>query len=296
MARLDARADVALLREKVPMIRDECLRCLEATTKVLQICVAAGLTLHELGVMFTRPDTAGTVPSDFEVLCMDARDHTVTSGATTPVSAPSLDASPFCPSSPISGHLGAMFQMTSNGSLPPAEPFDPDSALLMPAGARMSAVGADEGPHGVAVGPQLPQQTRSPSPVAHLFDPSRLSGSAINGAAMFATPAGVPLNMAASLGPNNWHSLTAPRPMRSAWRSKHGGAPAKRGMPGTHVAQVNYVFTDLSDEQWQAFMVCLERDVCEEARAGTWKISRTTGANAGSCPVAFTERPPGGAL
>ena len=34
VARLDAAADVAMLREKVPMLREECFRCLETTTKV----------------------------------------------------------------------------------------------------------------------------------------------------------------------------------------------------------------------------------------------------------------------
>ena len=34
VANLDVQADIALLREKVPSLRDECLRCLEVTTKV----------------------------------------------------------------------------------------------------------------------------------------------------------------------------------------------------------------------------------------------------------------------
>jgi hypothetical protein len=34
VARLDAKADAAMLREKVPSLREECLRCLEVTTKV----------------------------------------------------------------------------------------------------------------------------------------------------------------------------------------------------------------------------------------------------------------------
>ena len=45
------------------------------------MCVAGGLTLHELGVLMSRPDPAGHVPSDFEVLCMDAREHALDESA-----------------------------------------------------------------------------------------------------------------------------------------------------------------------------------------------------------------------
>lgn len=41
--------------------------------QVLKACVAAGLTLFELASLFSRPSEH--VPSDFEALCMDARDN-----------------------------------------------------------------------------------------------------------------------------------------------------------------------------------------------------------------------------
>ena len=81
IARLSVREELTLLRRELPMLREESLRMLEATTEVLQRGAAAGLSLAEIGTILSRPLTVvDEEPSKFEVLCAramgQARDRT----------------------------------------------------------------------------------------------------------------------------------------------------------------------------------------------------------------------------
>ena len=74
IAALDADADVALLRRELPSLREGALRVLRVSTLVLQRAAAAGLTLAEIGVAFSRPLVGlDEEPSEVEKLCWSAR-------------------------------------------------------------------------------------------------------------------------------------------------------------------------------------------------------------------------------
>ncbi|GAB4817134.1 hypothetical protein N2152v2_004180 [Parachlorella kessleri] len=74
IARLDAKADVALLRRELPSLREESLRCLEVATAVLKKCAAAGMTLAEIAGVVTRPLIGmDEEASELEKICEAAR-------------------------------------------------------------------------------------------------------------------------------------------------------------------------------------------------------------------------------
>jgi len=70
---LDVEADLAVLRSQLPMLREDCLRTLVVSTTILKKCAAAGLTLHEIGSVYSRPMVGiDDEPSELEKLCTDA--------------------------------------------------------------------------------------------------------------------------------------------------------------------------------------------------------------------------------
>eukprot|EP00884_Botryococcus_braunii_P017565 jgi/Botrbrau1/4492/Bobra.0220s0026.1 len=72
--RLDAAADIQMLREELPVLRDECLCVLEVATRLLKSCAAAGLCLAEIGAVVSRPLVGlDEGPSDLEQMCWAAR-------------------------------------------------------------------------------------------------------------------------------------------------------------------------------------------------------------------------------
>lgn len=74
IARLDAKADVRMLRTEVPSLRVESLRVLEVCTTLLKECAAAGLTLAEIAGVVTRPLIGmEEEPSELERICFNAR-------------------------------------------------------------------------------------------------------------------------------------------------------------------------------------------------------------------------------
>jgi len=82
IAALDPDADVALLQDELPSLRDESLRVLQVGTRLLQRCCAGGrLTLRDVGLAVTRPlatagvagSCGGTEASALERLCWAAR-------------------------------------------------------------------------------------------------------------------------------------------------------------------------------------------------------------------------------
>ena len=90
------------------------------------MCVAAGLTLFEIGSLFSRPENNGPgEPSDLELICMDAREDAVLS-PDEPGDEPfsSGGTSPSAPASPTSAGLNTF----SMGALPAVkESSDDDS-------------------------------------------------------------------------------------------------------------------------------------------------------------------------
>ena len=90
--------------------------------QVLKLCVAAGLTLFEVGSIFTRPEGCPDrqVPSDLEALCMDAREEALAADSEHPSS--SGNTSPSHCGSPVS--FG--FNVHSANTLPAVEECDSD--------------------------------------------------------------------------------------------------------------------------------------------------------------------------
>ena len=83
IARLDGDADAALLARELPDLagggggggtRGSCLRCLSVSTRLLQRCAAAGLTLADIGALASRPLVGmEEEPSQLERVCWGAR-------------------------------------------------------------------------------------------------------------------------------------------------------------------------------------------------------------------------------
>eukprot|EP00803_Ostreobium_quekettii_P006661 evm.model.scf_1440.8 EVM.evm.TU.scf_1440.8 scf_1440:26393-32625(-) len=70
IANLDFKADKKLLMSALPILPVECLRTLEVTTLLLQRCAAAGLSLHEIGEVMSRPMVAlDSELSELERIC-----------------------------------------------------------------------------------------------------------------------------------------------------------------------------------------------------------------------------------
>uniref|UniRef100_A0A7R9V548 1-phosphatidylinositol 4-kinase n=1 Tax=Chlamydomonas euryale TaxID=1486919 RepID=A0A7R9V548_9CHLO len=72
---LDAAADAAMLRARLPQLRPGSLRVLQLTTALLQRCADAGMTLFDIGSLLTRPFLGGGVegPSPLERMCLAAK-------------------------------------------------------------------------------------------------------------------------------------------------------------------------------------------------------------------------------
>lgn len=75
IAKLDPKKDVEMLREELPMIREACLRVLVLCTIFLKDAAEFGLCLSDIGEMMTRDiKGANDEPSEFEVICMEAKE------------------------------------------------------------------------------------------------------------------------------------------------------------------------------------------------------------------------------
>lgn len=66
--------DKNILRQKLPMLRPECLCVLEVCTTLLKTCAADGLTLFDIASVMTRPFVdSNEEPSELERMCAYAR-------------------------------------------------------------------------------------------------------------------------------------------------------------------------------------------------------------------------------
>ncbi|CAD7703850.1 unnamed protein product, partial [Ostreobium quekettii] len=81
IADLDFQADKKLLQAALPILPVECLRTLEVTTLLLQQCAAAGLSLHEIGEVMSRPMVAlDDEQSKLERICMQVKQEVMAYG------------------------------------------------------------------------------------------------------------------------------------------------------------------------------------------------------------------------
>lgn len=282
---------------------------------MLQLCVAAGLTLFEIGSIFSR-EGAGDQISDLESLCIDARDNCLErwdrlgsgdqsgSGGTTPSA----------PASPVSGPLSSALAGMSNSVLPAVEEVDSDDAdsacmfkMSRQGGAASPCAnlgdlspftppalpergGQGSGDDGSGVGDWVemspacsrfasvsPVPFQRPPPLSDV-PPAPQSASGIN---VSAAP------------PGAFGQRGLMRARRNAWRTKHGGGAMPAYPPlvaASHPDHVQRVFSDLTEGQWRDFMQHIEHWVASELQKGTWKASAGAGPIAGSCPVAFNDR------
>lgn len=75
---LNPYRDAEMLKSELPMIREACLRVLILCTIFLKEAAAYGLTLAEIGEMMSREFRRGEEqPSEFELLCLEARRQVV---------------------------------------------------------------------------------------------------------------------------------------------------------------------------------------------------------------------------
>lgn len=71
---LDIEADKQLLRQELPVLREECLRTLEVSTRLLKICAEHGLSLHEIGEIMSQPiGDLENKDSELEKLCVQTK-------------------------------------------------------------------------------------------------------------------------------------------------------------------------------------------------------------------------------
>ena len=303
---VDVQEDKAMLRRLVPLLREECLRCLEVTTTILKMCAAAGLTLFEIGSMMTRTDSLGEqLPSDLEVMCIDARAeadasvpqssllqpscfspvHSLTSGIALPPLVEEREEGIFQLEGEVSGIL-----MPQRSSYRNTESFgrgvseDGSSARLGSPSSPFDSpkYGAFGGPLNCRLG-SLPGWCTAPPPVRYHNKRSTTSYNARypEDQISFAESATTPVN-------TRTYQKHADR--RKQWRTKQHARSSNRAMypphvSGEHPDLVNYVFRGLSEAQWGVFMAAV-REWCEEELANqTWKQCVGNAAVAGSCPV-----------
>lgn len=73
---LDAEADKNLLQSTLPILPEECLHTLEVATLLLKKCAAAGLSLHEIGQVMSRPLVGmDKEQSELEKLCIASKQY-----------------------------------------------------------------------------------------------------------------------------------------------------------------------------------------------------------------------------
>eukprot|EP00892_Ulva_mutabilis_P012365 jgi/Ulvmu1/9500/UM052_0071.1 len=321
VAALDVEGDIAALRQQLPALRVECLRCLEVSTLVLKECTAAGLSLFEIACVFSRPSEH--VPSDFEVMCIDARTDALASATPHPHADSASSARPLISSSGGASPASPGSSLEMSGLLPGADecavlagsssPRDIEQQAPRSSSSGSTAEASPPSPCLAAAGGSAPRQivsswlrtsalppasgggAASPPPLFRSpLAPSGLGGPAAQSdllPAVFATgstrpdvppPPGSMLNMVCAGGLGG-HSRRRRR--RSAWASKRGmhGAGASL-VRGVHPQKAKYVFTGISDTQWPVFVERMGEYVADELCKGTWRVGRQTGAVAGSCP------------
>lgn len=265
--------------------------------QVLKKGVAAGLTLFEMAAMMTRP--MDSAPSDFEALCMDAREAALQSGALV--------------SSGLSAPLFSQFDgdAAQSGSLAMSGLGDSLGICSDSSPQRLPAAGGEGDDGASSESPCMAaSEPRAVEPSWLCTAPLASSGTDTSewGAAAFAglrSEAETPV-AGGSAGDGEQfasHELCMPpalmsapseaRPGRSGglrrtvWEGRRQGAQTSVYPPlleAVHPDKANYVFSGLSEAQWNVFMSRLACDLDEELAQGTWKARRHNAPVAASCP------------
>eukprot|EP00892_Ulva_mutabilis_P009299 jgi/Ulvmu1/6741/UM030_0076.1 len=304
VADLDGAADAAMLAARMPELRQESLRCLRVTTMLLKRGVAAGLTLFEMAAMMTRP--VEDAPSDFEALCMDARAAALQPLSASVLPLPALSMPLFvgggCDRGPAES--GSLAMSGLGDSLGVCSDGSPNRIAIAAAG------GADDD----ATSESPCMLASAPRPVAQSWlrtVPLASSGTDSSdwGPSAFAGLRDQPDT------PSGGHSgnecarselcmppelMTGPMtegragcggrsggPRRAAWEGRRQAGQTSAYPPlleAVHPDKANYVFSGLSDAQWEVFMAQLACDLEEELAQGTWRVRRHNAPVAASCP------------
>lgn len=279
--------------------------------QVLKKCVAAGLTLFEMAAMMTRP--VESAPSDFEALCMDAREAALQTSA---LLFDGISVPLFCALDGDAAQSGSLAMSGLGDSLGVFSDASPARLMLPPATGGNSSADVDE------ANSESPCMVASaPRPVAQSWlrtAPLASSGTDTSewGAAAFAGLRGeadTPIAGGSTVdceeeGESARSELCMPPtlmvgPMTEA---RNGGCSGRtrgfrrsvwegRGQTGqtsaypplleaVHPDKANYVFSGLSEAQWKVFMTQLACDLDEELAQGTWRVRRHNAPVAASCP------------
>lgn len=127
------------------------------------------------------------------------------------------------------------------------------------------------------VGNRTPALGELASTAAPLLQHSRASTGAHSGALMS--------HQGGTASPTFGRSLRHRR--RSAWARKRaaGGGPYRRPvLHAAHPDRATYVFTGISEPQWEVFVESVDDFVKEELIKGTWRVQRSSAPVAMSCP------------
>ena len=83
IASIDIEAEKAMLRKELPVLREESLRTMEVSTTLLKKCAAAGLSLHEIAEIMTRPLVGmDEEKSDLEKICLETKEEVMSAAVT----------------------------------------------------------------------------------------------------------------------------------------------------------------------------------------------------------------------
>lgn len=261
--------------------------------------------------MMTRP--VESAPSDFEALCMDAREAALQPLSSTSLSPAGLAMPLFCcpggePAHGDSGSLGMSGLGDSLGIF-----SDSSSPNRVAAAPTADTHGCDD--DASAESPCM--VASAPRPVAQSWlrtAPLASSGTDMSdwGAAAFAglrpqdeSPPGggygeggeeyarseLCMPPALMTGPvtegRKGASSRTGGQRRSAWEGRRQAGQTAAYPPlleAVHPDKANYVFSGLSEAQWDVFMMQLGCDLDEELAQGTWRVRRHTAPVAASCP------------
>lgn len=276
-----------------------------AVVQLLKRCVAAGLTLFEMAAMMTRP--VEDAPSDFEALCMDARE-----AALQPLSASallfdglSMPLFPGCDGDCAPAESGSLALSGLGDSLGACSDSSPNRLVISTAAGGGDDDASSESPCMLASAPRpVAQSWLRTAPLASAgTSASDWGPAAFPG--MHADPETPP---AGHSGDDYARSELCMPPMlmtgpmtetrnggggrtgglrRAAWEGRRQMGQTNAYPPlleAVHPDKANYVFSGLSEAQWEVFMAQLACDLDEELAQGTWRVRRHNAPVAASCP------------
>lgn len=294
---LDIEADKKLLRRTLPVLPEECLHTLEVTTLLLKKCAAAGLSLHEIGQVMSRPLVGmDKEQSELEKICIACKQYVEAclrdykldgcTSLTDDTANSHIDETPlafvedlqFCIDDvkDIEGRKPQCLKASSS-----AVRFEtPDELLLDDTDGLESSLGqlSIEGDNKELLSDTVVAQFQASGAMA-CHKPFR----------------SVSVQIPPAL-PSDRHCRTGPHgPLRQRKLSMQIGRPSHAMYPppveGSAPSSTNDVFSDMGEDEWQFFMDTLEKHIDDALADGHWKmqdVSRGPGPSASnfgmSCP------------